>query len=68
MLCSFRGFAAKIAAYFIRLLKKPIAYIKKFTGQKKSYKVEEKTHKQAKKSYKVEKAKNGLIVLKYSTL
>lgn len=64
MSCTFRGFAAKIAAYLIQLLKKSIAYIKNFTGQKKSYKVEEKTHKKAEKSYKVEKAKNGLNVPK----
>ena len=64
MPCAFRGFAAKLAAYLIQLLKKPIAYIKNFTDQKKSYKVEEKTHKQAEKSNKVEKAKNGPNVLK----
>lgn len=64
MFYPFRGFAAKIAANFIQLLKKPIAYIKNLTGQKKSNKVEEKTYKQAKKSNKVEKAKNGPNVLK----
>lgn len=64
MSCTFRGFAAKLAAYLIRLLKKPIVFLAEITGQKKSYKVEEKTHKQAEKSYKVEKAKNGPNVLK----